>query len=395
MKKKQTILLLLILPIVTLPFAKKSLKAEDDEKIIAYNYLYEENFEKYQNNSSWIRKAIYLDNANGTIANAENEIISGNKSLKIKPEESISTLSLKSGTVPMQNSDYSISLKCRATNITNISIIVKKDYSGNCYSEYGIDLENDSQGNPTAITYAKGNMNLELNQVTNPISTLENQIITLGFDFKVLSNLALVDIVLKSTNDASLILDNIKVLDKNNPGKELVVQYQSNFDDIVSEDVFNNTPFWCNYGKMVFVNDNLNKAVAYKANYYMANGDNVLLGGITRVELTTIPNTLYYYSYDIKLIDVDELVITTLDNQDKGQIYSEITYSSFYKDFKVTATGGIKNFKSVYDNGIYHLSYYRLTSNNGNDEHKLFATSTYGKESSVIIDNFVVAHEEK
>ena len=93
------------------------------------------------------------------------------------------------------------------------------------------------------------------------------------------------------------------------------------------------------------------------------------------------------------LDEIEELVITTLDNRDLGQIYSEITYLSTTDEFRVTAAGGISNFKVVKEDDVYHLSYNRQTSSFGEDEHKFFATSIEGDVGSVIIDNFAVAHK--
>ena len=111
--------------------------------------------------------------------------------------------------------------------------------------------------------------------------------------------------------------------------------------------------------------------------------------------MTTMPYTLYHYSYYLKLEEVSELVITTLDNCGLGQNYSEITYNALIGNFKVTAPGGIKDFKSTYANGIYHLDYFRLTSEYGLDEHFMFATSMYGKESKIYIDELMISHKQE
>ena len=368
------------------------------ETVIAYDYLYNETFEKYTDDMNWTRQAIYLENATGVITSNENEVISGSQSLKVVGTETgaWSALKIKPGTVEMKNSSYTLVFECKTNNIEAINIEVKKDYQNNFYAEYGIGITNDSNGNSYGVYYRKGNLGLDESAVVNPVRKIENGVITMGFDFTSLDNLALVNICYKSiTNEIGTIyIDNIKVLDKNNPGKELKVQYQSNFDNITSDSVFHSTPFWCGAGSMEFVNNNGNKSIVYSGNYYRANGDNVGLGGLTRTELETLPNKLYYYSYDIKLSEVHELVITTLDNCGTGKIYSEITYNSVIGGFKVTAAGGVKDFKAVYENGVYHISYFRLTSDYGLDEHSLFATSNYNKFSSISIDNFVIAYEE-
>ena len=370
-----------------------------DETIIAYDYLYEETFERYSADMNWSRQAIYLENATGVITANTEEVIHGSQSLKVIGTEtgSWSGLKIKSGTVEMKNSSYSLVFECKTNNVEAINIEVKKDYQNNFYAEYGIGITNDSNGNSYGVYYRKGNLNLDESAVVNPVRKIENGIITMGFDFTSLENLALVNICYKSVNNeiGTMYIDNIKILDKNDPGKVLKVKYQSNFDNINSDSVFHSTPFWCGNGSMVFSNDNGNKSIVYSGNYYRANGDNVGLGGLTRIELETLPNKLYYYSYDIKLSEVHELVITTLDNCGTGKIYSEITYNSLIGGFKVTAAGGIKDFKAVYEDGVYHISYFRLTSDYGKDEHSLFATSNYNKQSSISIDNFVIAYAEE
>ena len=385
---------------INMDTSEKTLKASSNaQTVTSYDYLYEETFEKYSANTNWSRQAIYLENATGYITDNVDEIVDGNQSLKVVSSERgvWSALKIKSGTVEMKNSSYMLVIECKTNNIEAINIEVKKDYQNNFYAEYGIDITNDSNGNSNNIFYRKGNLNLDESSIENPVRKIENGIITMGFDFTSLDNLALVNICYKSVANefGTMYIDNIKILDKNNPGKEFKVQYQSNFDNINSNSVFHSTPFWCGSGSMEFKNDNGNKSIVYFGNYYRANGDNVGLGGLTRTELETLPNKLYYYSYDIKLTEVQELVITTLDNRGTGKIYSEITYNLSLGGFKVTAAGGIKDFKAIYEDGVYHISYCRLTSDYGKDEHSLFATSVYGKESYISIDNFVVAYMEE
>lgn len=391
--------LIFILPmLLCLEIPNISIKANQTDKVISYKYLYNETFEKYETDKNWSRQAIYLENSTGIVCAEKNDVISGTKSLKVIGNDvgGWSALKIKPGTVEMKNSSYSLVLECKTNYVEAINIEVKKDYQNGYYAEYGIGLTNDSNGNGAGIYYRKGNLNLEEESIINPVRKIANGVVTLGFDFESLDNLALINICYKANNGqiGTMIVDNIKILDKNNPGTEYKVQYRSDFDEINSTNVFDTTPFWCNYGSMEFENDNGNKSVVYSGNYYMANGDNVALGGLTRNEIETLPNKLYYYSYDIKLTEVHELVLTTLDYCGFGKIYSEITYNSLVGEFKVTAAGGIKDFNVVYEDGVYHISYCKLTSDYGRDEHYLYATSNYNKQSSISFDNFVIAYKE-
>ena len=58
----------------------------------------------------------------------------------------------------------------------------------------------------------------------------------------------------------------------------------------------------------------------------------------------------------------------------------------------MTAKGGITDFTAEKMNGFWRLSWNRLTSDIGKDEHYMFATSGEGVEGKIWIDNFVVAH---
>ena len=284
---------------------KKQATSTQNNTVISYEYLYDENFEKYSSDMNWSRQAIYLENSTGVITANQTEVVKGAQSLKVTSTEvgGWSALKIKSGTVEMKNSSYSLIFECKTNYVEAINVEVKKDYQNNFYAEYGVGITNDSNGNSYGIYYRKGNLGLEESAITNPVRKIENGVMTIGFDFTSLDNLALINICYKSVMNqtGTMYIDNIKILDKNNPGKEFKVQYQSNFDDINDSSVFHNTPFWCGAGTMDFVNDNGNKSIVYAGNYYRANGDNVGLGGLTRTELETLPNKLYYYSYDLKL----------------------------------------------------------------------------------------------
>lgn len=366
----------------------------NSNQIVVPEFIYYEDFETFKESDSLEHQPFYLDFANAEIVTS-NAIEGKSAKVNIPHKLNWGSLNFKSELLGIRNSKFHIDFSVKTKDVDSIDIPVLKNYDNEYFAQYGVKISNDINGYPTSLTYRVGDALIDEDDITHTKRDLTNGVISIGFDFEVGDALCFPSIKFHSVKDhAFAIIDNIVIQDLLKPGETYDVQYQSTFDDIVSSDVFNSTPFWCQNGSMDFVKIDNNQMVQYSGYYGENNGDNTFLGGITRTELTTIKNTLYYYSYDIRLENIQELVITTLDNRDLGNIYSEITYRADTDKFLVTAQGGINNFSYTKDGDVYHITYNRQTSSFGEDEHKLFATNI-NKQSKgkVIIDNFVVAHK--
>lgn len=398
MKKKIALIIsgsLMVASLVISSFviAKMSAHADNENQILVPEYTYFENFEGFENNEEWSHQAFYVDFSNASVV-SENAIKGKSLKLDIPHKFNWGSINFKSDMLNLKNSEFHMEFSCKTENIDSIDVPVLKNFDGEYFGQYGVRITNDNEGKPTALSFRSGESNISEQDVANHKRELNSGVITLGFDFAVGDQMSYPSIRFHSTKDNSVaIIDNISISDKNNLGEYYQIQYASDFDEIYSSDVFNTTPFWCHSGSMDFVSSFGDKKIKYSGVYRKDNGDNTLLGGLTRVEMTTLPNTLYYYSYDLILENIQELVITTLDKQDLGSIYSEITYRLSSDQFRVTFAGGISNFKVVKEDDVYHVSYNRQTSSFGEDEHKWFATSVINTTGSVIFDNFVVAHK--
>ena len=369
--------------------------ANQTNQILVPEYSYFEDFDSFKDNEEWSHQAFYTDFAEGTIV-SEGAIKGKSLKLDIPHRLNWGSINFKSEMINIKNSEFRIEFSCKTENIDSIDIPVLEDFDGEYYAQYGVKIINDASGKPQSLAFRYGASQIKEKDVLNHKRELNDGVITIGFDFTVDEQIAYPSIRFHSTqDDAVAIVDNIKISDKNNPGEYYEAQYIDNFNDITSSDVFNSTPFWCQNGTMSFVTIARDQKLQYSGEYRLSNGDNVLLGGLTRTELTTLPNTLYYYSYDLILENIEQLVITTLDKRDLGQIYSEITYYLAKDQFRVTAAGGISNFNVKKEGNVYHISYNRQTSSFGEDEHKFFATSVADSVGNVIFDNFVVAHKQE
>ena len=373
--------------------SKLAVNADPANQILVPEYSYFENFDAYEDGQSLEHQAFYTDYSSASVV-SEGAIKGKSMKLEIPHKLNWGSINFKSDMLNLKNSEFRIEFAVKTENIDSIDIPVLKNYDDEYYAQYGVKITNDNDSKPEAIDFRYGASLIKEKDVINPVRKLENGIITIGFDFTVGEQISYPSIRFHTVKDnAVAIVDNISILDKNNPGEYYDIQYMSDFNNITSGSVFDMTPFWCQNGDMTFVNINGDKKVKYSGEYRLPNGDNVFLGGLTRMEVSTIPNTLYYYSYDLILENIEELVITTLDKQALGQIYSEITYLQSTDQFRVTAAGGISNFKVIKEGNVYHLSYNRQTSSFGEDEHKFFATSVEGQIGAVIFDNLVIAHK--
>ena len=398
MKKKYFLMIcgsLLVASIAasTVVISKMIANADPADQILVSEYSYYEDFDAFDTNQELSHQAFYIDYSIASVV--EESAIKG-KSMKLDIPHKLNwgSINFKSDMLNLKNSEFHLEFACKTENIDSIDIPILKNYDGDYYAQYGVKITNDSDGKPQSIDFRYGASLIKEKDVLNPKRELNNGVITIGFDFTIGETMCYPSIRFHSTKDnAFVILDNIIIVDKNNPGEYYDIQYKDDFNNISGNDVFNTTPFWCHSGSIGFVNIYGDKKVKYSGSYGMPNGDNSLLGGLTRTEITTLPNTLYYYSYDLMFENIEELVITTLDNRDLGQIYSEITYLKSTDQFRVTFAGGINNFKVVKEGDVYHVSYNRQTSSFGEDEHKFFATSDEDLIGSVIIDNVVIAHK--
>lgn len=368
-------------------------RAGSVEQILVSEYSYFENFDSFKDDQEWSHEAFYTDYSSGTVI-SDNAIKGKSFKLEIPHKLNWGSMNFKSDMLNLKNSEFHLEFACKTENIDSIDIPILKNYDGDYYSQYGVKISNDSSGKPESIDFRYGASLIKEENVLNAKRELKDGVITIGFDFEIGEQISYPSIRFHSTKDnAVAIVDNIIISDKNNPGEYYDVQYQSDFNSISGDDVFNTTPFWCQNGSMNFVTIDGDNKVKFSGVYYRSNGDNLFLGGLTRMEVSTLPNTLYYYSYDLILDNIQELVITTLDKKDLGQNYSEITYLQSTDQFRATFPAGISNFKVVKEEDVYHVSYNRQTSSFGEDEHKIFATSGKDIVGSVIIDNLVIAHK--
>lgn len=364
--------------------------ASTADTLVVLTPYWKENFERFATNQPYVKQALYLNGANGIITAEKGKVITGERSLIVSGDEAENVVDIKYGTLNLIDGSYTLSMNVRPIKATSLTIAVRKNYltenADSFLARKQLALTTNEAGTVTAI--ADNGIQVGKAEVKS-----EDGVVSLTIEFTKNNTDAFVYVAFGGEGETSMVIDDIVVYNHATSQKVAIKDIDENYNNAdVNQSVFQTTHFWCNFGDMSWDINNFNNtnSVLYKGTYYNSNGDNIFIGGLTAEEWTTKGNTTYRYQVDIGLEDISTLVFTTLDNRGTGQTYSEITYSR--GGWIVTAKGGITDFTAEKMNGFWRLSWNRLASDMGKDEHYMFATSGEGVEGKIWIDNFVVAH---
>lgn len=363
--------------------------ADSPETIVVLTPYKKENFERFAANERYVNQALYLNGAEGTVTDNADLVINGQRSLSVSGGEQTNTVDIKYGWLNLVDGTYTLSLNVRPLNVHTLTVAVRKNYLTDGDEAFlarnALTVDNNTDGAAIKLTE-------EGTKIGNCQATLNNGVAALSVEFTVDKTDAFVYVQFDGT-ESTLVLDDIVAYNHETSKLVATKDIDENYDNVdKTQSVFHATHFWCNIGDMIWDTNPFNNtnSVLFNGVYYNPNGDNMFLGGLTADEWTTKGNSTYRYEIDVAVQNIQELVFTTLDNRGSGQTYSEITYRNGV--WTVTSKGGITEFYAEKIGGLWHLSWNRLTSDIGKDEHYIYATGAENVMSSIWLDNFVVAH---